>query len=89
MGPHEELAAWYMSQKGYPDIQYRDVVKLDGKPCWYFVYDMPEGTLELEVFYKEQAKSWEITVTTFALHEERTRTDDGQSAWTQLYSGEK
>lgn len=54
-----------MEHKGYPGIEPFDVQHLDGKPCWYFIYQLPEGTLELEVFWNGRA--WETTVTTFTL----------------------
>lgn len=49
MSPQEEAAAKYMAHKGYPKILPTDVGKVDGIPCWYFTYQLPEGRLELEV----------------------------------------
>lgn len=44
-----EVAAKYMAHKGYSDIVPTSVEKVEGIPCWYFTYRLPEGELELEV----------------------------------------
>jgi len=63
--PHEQAALQYMTHKGYPSIEPFDVDALDDQPCWYFYYELPEGTLELEVYWN--GREWETTVTTFTL----------------------
>ncbi len=67
LSPQEQVARQFMEHKGYPDIAHRDVEKLDGQPCWYFLYDLEEGTLELEVSWDEAAQEWTSFVTAFSL----------------------
>ena len=45
----EAAAAEFMRQKGYPKADPHDVEKIEDLDVWYFYYDLPEGTLELEV----------------------------------------
>lgn len=66
--PQEEVARQFMRHKGY-DIEPTDVEALDDIPCWYFMYNLPEGVLELEVFWNNKVEDWETTVTTFTLSE--------------------
>lgn len=66
--PHEQVARQFMEHKGYKDIEPTDVQKLDDEPCWYFVYLLREGTLELEVFW--DGREWQTLVTTFELRED-------------------
>ena len=63
--PQELVAQQFMDHKGYSGIEPLDIEKVDGEPCWYFLYQLPEGRLELEVYWNGQ--SWETTVTTFGL----------------------
>lgn len=71
--PWARVAQKFMAHKGYMFIKPRDVIKLDGLPCWYFVYDLPDGAvLELEVAWEDDgtftsngAGKWTTTVTTF------------------------
>jgi hypothetical protein len=63
--PHELVAHQFMKHKGYPDAEPYDIEKLDDQPCWYFIYRLPEGILELEVFWN--GSDWETQVTTFTL----------------------
>lgn len=67
MTPQELVAQDFMKHKGYPNLEPSDVQKVDNQPCWYFLYELPEGTLELEVFWDSQ--NWVTTVTTFTLGE--------------------
>lgn len=64
MEPQDQAAAFFMERKGYPGIKPRDVTKLDGHPCWYYVYDLDDGVLELEVEWRR--RQWSTRVTTFA-----------------------
>lgn len=63
--PQERVADQYMQDKGYPWATPVDVQSLEGQPCWYFLYDLPEGRLELEVNWS--GNEWETTVTSFQL----------------------
>lgn len=67
MYPQEQVAQQFMEHKGYGDFEPYDVEKLDGVPCWYFLYQLPEGTLELEVFWNPELEEWEANVSTFTL----------------------
>lgn len=64
--PQAAAARQFMQHKGLGHVQPWDVEKLDGQPCWYFYYDLPEGELELEVFWDER-DGWQVMVTTFTL----------------------
>lgn len=63
--PEMQVATDFMAHKGYPNIAPVDYDKLDNQPCWYFVYELPEGTLELEVSWN--GEEWDTRVTTFRL----------------------
>ena len=65
--PQEQVAAQFMAHKGYGSVEPIDVTKLDHEPCWYFVYQLSEGRLELEVYWN--GSEWETLVTTFDLQE--------------------
>lgn len=62
--PEAQIAEHFMRHKGY-DKKPHSVEKLEDQPCWYFYYDLPEGELELEVFYDQDEDDWEVTVTAF------------------------
>lgn len=61
--PEEQVAHHFMAHKGYEGIEPTDIEKIDGSPCWYFIYDLDEGVLELEVSWN--GDEWETLVTTF------------------------
>jgi hypothetical protein len=65
--PQATVAHHFMAHKGYKNAEPCDVEKLDNQPCWYFLYRLPEGNLELEVFYNSEIQDWEATVTVFTL----------------------
>lgn len=67
LAPEDQVAANYMAHKGYRGIEPVDVEKLFEQPCWYYYYELPEGTLELEVFWNEKRRQWETMVTAFRL----------------------
>ena len=62
--PEELIAAYFMRRKGYPDISPREVARIDGLHCWYFIYTLPDGELELEVTWDE-AEGWQTRVSVF------------------------
>lgn len=64
--PQGMVAQQFMENKGLTDVEPVEVDKVQGQPCWYFLYEMPEGDLELEVFWDADS-GWEATVTTFTL----------------------
>lgn len=61
--PQARVAQQFMEHKGLGYVRPYDVDKLDGQPCWYFYYDLPEGDLELEVFW--DGEIWQTKVTSF------------------------
>lgn len=65
--PEELVARQFMSHKGYGEVLPYDVEKLDGQPCWYFLYRLPEGILELEVSWDSNTGQWDTYVSTFTL----------------------
>jgi len=62
--PQELVAQDFMARKGL-SIEPFDVTKLDGQDCWYFYYSLPQGALELEVYYDHDKQDWQTTVTAF------------------------
>lgn len=65
MTPQAQIAQQYMAHKGYPNLMPYDVQKIDGDHCWYFLYRLPQGVLELEVSW--DGEEWQTLVTTFTL----------------------
>lgn len=64
--PQDQMARSFMFRKGYQLIEPRDVIKIDGIPCWYYVYDLPnDDVLELEVSWNEREQKWTALVTAF------------------------
>lgn len=66
--PQDQAAAFFLERKGIYDAQLRDITKLDGHDCWYYVFDLEEderaaGTIELEVEWT--GEEWSTRVTTF------------------------
>lgn len=62
--PEARIAQHFMQHKGI-SVEPHEVDKLDDLPCWYFYYRMPEGELELEVFYDQVREDWDVQVTSF------------------------
>jgi hypothetical protein len=65
-----KVAQDYMRRKGYPQVRPHLVEKVQEIPCWYFYYDLPDGDLELEVFWDKG--EWNTYVTAFTLREDAT-----------------
>ncbi|NUS01952.1 MAG: hypothetical protein HOV97_05245 [Nonomuraea sp.] len=63
--PEAQIAQHYMRHTKGIDVIPHDVDKLDDQPCWYFYYALPQGELELEVFYDTPKDDWAVTVTAF------------------------
>lgn len=61
--PQHMAAEQFMAHKGLPHARPFDVEKVDDEPCWYFYYELPEGVLELEVYWN--GDEWETIVYTF------------------------
>lgn len=62
--PQLLAARQFMAHKGLANLEPESVEQLEGQTCWYFIYDLPEGKLELEVLWDGE---WHTTVTTFTL----------------------
>lgn len=62
--PQDQIAADFMTRKGYRNIQYRQVVRIEGLYCWYYDYDLPDGVLELEVTWTPE-DDWQAQVSVF------------------------
>lgn len=66
MPPEEQAARKYMAHKGYPDLDPIGVEGVVDDPhCWYFIYELPEGEMELEVLFENG--QWRFT--TFMLED--------------------
>lgn len=63
--PQGRVAQQYMNHKGLGGWKPVEVDKIEGTPCWYFVYELPEGDLELEVYWEQD--EWKVNVSTFTL----------------------
>ena len=62
---HRIIADDFMAKKGL-DITPYDSEPLEGDAdCVYFYYRLPQGTLELEVFYDRARDDWDVAVTSF------------------------
>lgn len=61
--PQGLAAQQFMEHKGLGHLRPYDVEAVDDQPCWYFYYELPEGVLELEVYWNGNA--WETCVYTF------------------------
>ena len=64
--PQARVAQQFMDHKGLGHLEPNGIEELEDQPCWYFYYMLPEGDLELEVFWDER-EGWQVTVTTFTL----------------------
>ena len=65
--PQSQAARQFMEHKGLGHILPHSEDKLEGQPCFYFEYELPEGDLELEVLWDKG--QWLTMVTTFTLVE--------------------
>lgn len=64
--PQAQAARIFMEDKGLGDQEPVEVEKVDGDTCWYFIYELDEGDLELEVSWTFES-GWECFVTAFHL----------------------
>lgn len=66
--PQDQVAKLFMQHKGYHEsVQPSEVEKIEGQNCWYYLYDLAEGKLELEVSWDEPRQEWDTFVTNFQL----------------------
>lgn len=54
-------AQLFMQRKGYGGYKPYGVVPIMGQPVWYYYYNLPEGTLELEVEWTLGDWYWHVT----------------------------
>lgn len=66
MSPQDEVARDFMQQRGYTQDPI-EIEKVDGQTCWYYVYDVPEGELEIEVYWSSDY-GWDVSVSSFNLN---------------------
>lgn len=64
--PQAKIARHFMHHKGYDQAPF-DVLKLEDQACWYFYYELPEGNLELEVYFDLERDDWDVTVSAFPI----------------------
>lgn len=67
LSPQDQAAFYFMERKGLLEAAKkgpRDVTKLDGLSCWYYVYDLDNAVLEIEVEWT--GAEWSTMVTTYA-----------------------
>lgn len=65
MSPQDQIAEMFMKSKGYFYPKPRDITKVEGIPCWYYLYKLHDGTLELEVSWN--GREWNTLVTSFSV----------------------
>ena len=65
VSPQEAAAQRYMQRKGYPDVRPYRSDKIEDMPCWYFSYRLPDGDLELEVYFDQDRGDWTFAVSSF------------------------
>lgn len=63
--PQERIARDFMTRKGFKWSTPIDVDKIEGRPIWYFRFNVPDGIVELEVVYNARMQDWECSVSTF------------------------
>lgn len=63
--PQARIAQHFMRDTKGLKVAPFEVEQLQDRTCWYFYYDLPQGTLELEVFYDDEIDDWEVSVTGF------------------------
>jgi len=69
-----EAASAFMRDKGYPDIAPSSVERDDDFNMWWMVYELEEGSLELEVEW--DGSEWMWTVIDFVHHDETVARSD-------------
>jgi hypothetical protein len=70
---HAKVAQEYMAGKGYPSIRPLGLHAVEGDECWYFYYQLPEGLLELEVFFEPTSNKYRRRVAAFLTDRARIR----------------
>ena len=67
LSPQEAAAQRYMTRKGYPDAKPYATDKIEDMTCWYFSYRLPDGDLELDVYFDHGKDDWVFTVSNFVV----------------------
>lgn len=66
--PPERVAAdRFMRHKGYPDLEPTDI-EHPSQFVWMFVYELPEGELDLRVDWLAESRIWNVAVEDFHLN---------------------
>lgn len=63
--PQATVARQFMNHKGL-DVEPFEIERVEGQPLWYAYYKMPEGVLELEIWYEAKTDEWDTQVTSFS-----------------------
>ncbi len=63
MPPQDEVARDFMERRGYKDEPF-SVERVEGEHCWYYIYDLPEGEVELEVSWTRE-DGWSVVTSGF------------------------
>lgn len=64
-------AQQYMQRKGYGDVKPYGVIPVEDQNVWYYYYNLPEGTLELEVCQLNGEWRWHVTAFQMTDHKRR------------------
>lgn len=56
-----------MRHKGYPDLEPTDI-EHPSQFVWMFVYELPEGELDLRVDWLVESRTWNVAVEDFHLN---------------------
>lgn len=70
---HGKTAQEFMAVKGYPNIRPVGVQAVEEQECWYYYYELPEGLLELEVYWDPDSEQFKRRVTAFVMDREDVR----------------
>lgn len=65
--PHARMAQHFMREVKGLNIAPHRVEPLEGSDCWYFYYRLPQGDLELEVYFNARKQDWDVSVTAFPM----------------------
>ncbi len=63
MAPQDEVARDFMQRRGY-QLDPVSVERVDGQHCWYYLYELPEGELEIEVSWSRE-DGWDVVTSGF------------------------
>lgn len=59
--PQFEAAMAYMADKGYEHAEFIREDHVEDAFCWYFLFGIEDGVVELETEYVDGGWRWEVT----------------------------